>query len=335
MLNIKRLVIVALTSALTIATAQVASANDESCANSEPSQAMLDAIGKAQDAEDNFKGDDPLEGAGAEVSVYLHVIRRAPQGEGDIPVARAREITIDAMNRAYAEQGTPFRFKLAKIDYTNADDATYHLAQYSDQEKKLWDDLQVRGRRNLNIYIVGPSEVNHVTGWAEFMISPGLGLKRGDHVVLRYYPTRGGFSDPLVPVHETGHWLGLLHTFQFGCGSVAHGDLIRDTPTQKAAVYTCGAVSDTCPEESGNDPLDNFMGYAHGCQSRFTDGQKRRMKFLWKTARGGKTDDDVAVDDEVPPTEQGGCNSGSHNDGATVLILITGVVMLTKRRRTL
>jgi hypothetical protein len=145
MLNIKRLVIVALTSALTIATAQVASASDESCANSEPSQAMLYAIGKAQDAEDNFKGDDPLEGAGAEVSVYLHVIRRAPQGEGDIPVARAREITIDAMNRAYAEQGTPFRFKLAKIDYTNADDATYHLAQYSDQEKKLWDDLQVRG----------------------------------------------------------------------------------------------------------------------------------------------------------------------------------------------
>ncbi len=311
-----------LTAAALLCKPSMARADDDSCANAEPSQALLDAIGKAQDAEDNFKGDDPLEGAGAEVQVYLHIVRRAPQGEGDMPVAHARAITIDVMNHKFAEQGTPFKFNLAKIDYYNADDATYHLAQYSQQEKDLWDKLQVRGRRNLNIYIVGSNNINRVTGWAEFMVSPGLGLKRGDHMVLRYNPTKQGFSDPLVPVHEAGHWLGLLHTFQFGCGSLAHGDLIRDTPSQKAAVYTCGA-SDTCPDEAGTDPLDNLMGYAHACQARFTDGQIRRMKFLWKTARGGKTDDFVNEGgaNETAPTDGGCAAGGSSNSGFAGLLL--------------
>lgn len=318
-----------------LANADAAQGADDTCANAEPTQALLDAIGKAQDAEDNFKGDDPLEGAGAEVQVYLHIVRRAPQGEGDMPVAHARAITIDVMNQKFAEQGTPFKFKLAKIDYYNADAATYHLAQYSQQEKDLWDKLQVRGRRNLNIYIVGSNDSNRVTGWAEFMVSPGLGLKRGDHMVLRYNPAKQGFSDPLVPVHEAGHWLGLLHTFQFGCGSIAHGDLIRDTPSQKAAVYTCGA-SDSCPDEAGADPLDNLMGYAHACKARFTDGQIRRMKFLWKTARGGKTDDFVEEDagNETAPNDGGCAAGGSHSAPAGLLVtLALGVVGLSGRRR--
>ena len=305
-------------------------AEDHACANSEPSQALLDAIGKAQDAEANFKGDDPLEGGVAEVQVYLHIVRRAPLGEGDMPVAHARAITVDVMNQTFAALHAPFHFNLAKIDYTNADDATYHLAQYSEQEKQLWDALQVRGRRTLNIYIVGTNAATNVTGWAEFMVSPGLGLSRGDHMVLRYNPVRKSFSDPFVPVHEAGHWLGLLHTFQFGCGSIAHGDLIRDTAPQKAAQYGCG-ISDSCPDDAGNDPVDNMMGYAHSCDRRFTAGQISRMKFLWKTARGGKTDDFVdedAADDAAAST--GGCAS---NGGTTNVLapLVIGLMIAVGR----
>lgn len=308
-----------------------AHAEDQACANSEPSQALLDAIGKAQDAEDNFKGDDPLEGGVAEVQVYLHIVRRAPQGEGDMPVAHARAITVDVMNQTFAGLGAPFHFNLAKIDYTNADDATYHLSQYSDQEKQLWDALQVRGRRNLNIYVVGTNTENNVTGWAEFMVSPGLGLSRGDHMVLRYNPVRKSFSDPFVPVHEAGHWLGLLHTFQFGCGSIAHGDLIRDTAPQKAAQYVCG-ISDSCPDDAGNDPVDNMMGYAHSCDRRFTAGQISRMKFLWKTARGGKTDD--FVDEDVTAdaaASNGGCASNGGNSSA-LLALAIGLMIAGRRK---
>lgn len=307
-----------------------AHAEEQDCANVEPTQALLDAIGKAQDAEDHFKGDDPLEGGRAEIQVYLHIVRRAPQGEGDMPVAHARAITVDVLNQSFAALGTPFTFKLAKIDYTNGNDATYHLSQYSDQEKQLWDALQVRGRRNLNIYIVGTNPETNVTGWAEFMVSPGLGLSRGDHMVLRYNPVRKAFSDPMVPVHEAGHWLGLLHTFQFGCGTIAHSDLIRDTATQKAAVYACG-VSDSCPDDDGNDPVDNMMGYAHSCERRFTAGQIRRMKFLWKTARGGKTDDFVDEDASADAAAStGGCASNGGNP-SSLLALAIGLMIAGRR----
>jgi len=298
---------------------------DELCGESELGDEALAALAEAQDHED-AKTDDA--GVLYHVPVFIHVVRKAPQGEGDMPVAHAKAITLDVLNRTFAEQHIPFQFDLAKIDYLNADDATYHLVQSSAEERQLYDDVNVTGRRNLNLYIVGPRADTSVTGWAEFLVNPAL--LRGDHVVLRYYPAKGGFSDPLVPVHEVGHWLGLLHTFQYGCGTLVHSDLIRDTPTQSAAVYACTAHSDSCPDEAGEDPVDNIMGYAHACRGTFSPGQIKRMRFLYRYARGGKGDDEPVLDDtEAAEQSSAGCQAGRTPSSALWLL---AVLALLRRR---
>lgn len=321
------LLVAALSTFSTIAHAQ--EAEDEGCGTQELSAEAMAAIEGAAEKENDDKADDATN---YKVPVFIHVIRRAPQGEGDMPVSHARAITIDVLNERFAAQHIPFTFELQKIDYLDVDAATYHLEQNSDAEQTLWDDLQVRGRKNLNIYIVGPNATSNATGWAEFLVNPAL--RRGDHVVLRYFPDRGGFSDPLVPVHEAGHWLGLLHTFHFGCGGILQGDLIGDTPQQKQT-FSCAANTDTCPGDSGVDALANIMGYSNACRAEFSAGQIKRMKFLYRTLRGGKTDETVDPDELGPAEETGGCSTTKGSGG--LLAVLLGLVcapLLRARRKT-
>lgn len=313
----------------TLITPSLAHADEDPCGPTELSDEARAALDHASQVED-AKADEDAQVV-YHVPVYLHVVRKAPQGEGDMPVARARAITLDVVNAEFAAQNIPFVFDLAKIDYLTVDDATYHLVQNSDEERALWDRAQVTGRRNLNIYIVGTRTDTTVTGWAEFLVNPQL--RRGDHVVLRYFPAKGGFSDPLVPVHEVGHWMGLLHTFQFGCGQLEHGDLIRDTPTQASGHHTCALHTDTCPDDPGEDPVDNIMGYSQGCRGTFSTGQIRRMKFLYRTVRGGKSDD-LPVDDTTS-ADAGGCDvsggAGGPLGGAG--LLVAAIAFASRRRR--
>jgi len=299
---------------------------EEACGTQTLSDEAMAELQHAADVEADDKADDATV---FHVPVYLHVIRKASQGEGDMPVAHARAITIDVLNETFAAQRIPFVFDLKKIDYTNASDATYHLAQNSNEEKALWDSLQVKGLRNLNIYIVGPHDTTNETGWAEFLVNPAI--RRGDHAVLRYYPARGGFSDPLVPVHEVGHWLGLLHTFHFGCGGILKGDLIGDTPQQKQT-FSCAAHTDTCPDDSGEDAIANIMGYSNACRAEFSAGQIKRMKFLYRNFRGGKGDD-IAPPDEIADDEMttGGCSAAPGSSGAAIAFLLALASALIRR----
>lgn len=310
------------------ATTTARAEEDAACGETQLSQEALDALEDAQESEDS-KADEA--DANYHIPVYLHIVRRAPQGEGDMPVAHARAITVDRMNAQLAELNIPFTLDLKKIDYTTATPEEYNLKQNSAEEKGLYDALNVTGRRNLNIYVVGPRSDTTVTGWAEFLVNPAL--VRGDHVVLRYFPAKKDFSDPLTPIHEFGHWMGLLHTFHFGCGTFKHGDFIYDTATQEKGTSTCSAGYDSCPNDDGVDPTDNIMGYSHSCRSTFSPGQIKRMKFLWRTARGGKSDDEF-VDDELivedDAAESTGCAAAP---GASILPVLFAFGLRRRRRR--
>jgi hypothetical protein len=63
----------------------------------------------------------------------------------------------------------------------------------------------------------------------------------------------------LIAVHEIGHWLGLLHTFQNGCSSP--GDYVDDTPFQASGYGGCAEGRDTCAQP-GADPVHNHMSYS-------------------------------------------------------------------------
>ncbi len=84
-----------------------------------------------------------------------------------------------------------------------------------------------------------------------------------------------------------GHWVGLYHTFQGGCGSdcTTTGDLVCDTPAEQTATSGCPSGKDTCPA-AGLDPIHNYMDYSTDiCYTQFTTGQDARADFMMSTYR--------------------------------------------------
>jgi len=81
-------------------------------------------------------------------------------------------------------------------------------------------------------------------------------------------------------VHESGHALGLLHTFDGACWG--HGDYVEDTTHEKFPHYDC-AVDMSCGQP---DPVHNFMDYSPDeCMVGFTQGQKRRAHCILEKYR--------------------------------------------------
>ncbi|RLV50128.1 zinc metalloprotease [Nocardioides mangrovicus] len=137
----------------------------------------------------------------------------------------------------------------------------------------------------LNLYFVDLAHdglLGYTTFPWRYHVHPRL-----DGVVVAYNTVPGGRLKPYdegdTAVHEVGHWLGLLHTFQGGCeGS---GDGVADTPAEAAPQYRCDTTADTCPSP-GLDPVHNFMDYSlDSCMDQFTAGQAARMFSAWATFR--------------------------------------------------
>jgi len=215
------------------------------------------------------------------VNVHFHVIQDGDRGAvNDAMLA----MQIDVLNDSYGLRG--ISFSLASIDRTDNGN-WFNNCDAEGPAKRMKKTLRIGTATDLNVYTCEPTRF---LGRASF---PWLYQKypAEDGVILHHGILPGG-SDPSFNtgealVHETGHWMGLYHTFQGGCTGA--GDEVEDTPAEATFSFNaCPLGLDTCPSP-GLDPTDNFMDYSgDACWTSFTTGQNERMASMFAVYRYGQ-----------------------------------------------
>lgn len=230
------------------------------------------------------------------IPVYFHVVNKGSGIEnGDVPDKWLRD-QISVLNAAYAgadpaagstSANTPFRFTMAGVDRVTNEE-WFNSAIGSEEEREMKTALHVPGANVLNFYVNNAGGV--YLGWATFPFWYA-GDPTQDGVVVLYSSMPGGdccepraYNEGDTGTHEVGHWLGLFHTFQNGCGT--YNDFVADTPMERSPAFGCPFGRDTCPKP-GIDPIENFMDYTEDpCMYQFTGGQSARMEALSLQYRG-------------------------------------------------
>lgn len=221
---------------------------------------------------------------GGTIPVYWHVINNGSGlPNGDIPDSQINA-QMAVLNAAYANSGYVFQLIAVTRD-TNA--AWYTMTPGTAAERQAKTALRKGGADALNIY--SNNMGGGLLGWATFpsdyASDPAL-----DGVVILFSSVPGGTASPYnegdTATHEVGHWMGLYHTFQGGCGF--RNDRVRDTPAERSAAYGCPVGRDTCmrKRQVGEDPITNFMDYTDdACMTNFSSGQDARMDSLFQQYR--------------------------------------------------
>jgi PKD repeat protein len=235
------------------------------------------------------------------IPVVVHVIHNG--GNENISEAQI-ESQIQILNEDFGKMtgtngeglgvDTRLRFCLAKIDPNGncangivrlKSDLTIHDAGERAMLKQLsfWDN-----KKYLNFYVVR-TITNGSGGYSSF---PG-GPDDADGIVVRanLFGNIGTAGSGLgrTATHEIGHWSGVYHTFQNGCGTdtCTDGDYVCDTPPVEEPSYTCDSIN-TCSNDIPNrkNMVENYMDYTPDeCQSTFTSGQAARMHATMDTIR--------------------------------------------------
>ncbi len=264
------------------------------CGAPEPSRFLRGAPGDCTTSTTAIKPEYmPASGDTLTIPVVFHVLKKT-DGTGEVTDALIKS-QMEILNEDFgALAGTPgamgtaakIRFALATKDpngqpHTGINRVTndnYFNDGGNFQMALHWDT-----KRYLNIYT---NSAGGYLGYAT-LASESAG-DVDDGVVLLYTtvgrnaPEGGDYAQGRTATHEVGHYLGLLHTFDGGCGTATapytSGDLIADTAAHSQENYECTAAASGCTG-GGNAPIDNYMNYTPDtCMTKFTVEQVNRMR---------------------------------------------------------
>ncbi len=199
------------------------------------------------------------------IPIVFHILIDRNGSTGDLPDSRiASQVSI--LNQSY--NGSGISFELAGI--TRTVNARYFSDRGNYQSDLGWDPNYY-----FNVY------TNTAGGYLGYATFPQQSAGNADDGVVLLYEACGRntafapYDGGKTLVHEAGHYFGLLHTFQGGCGDgYTAGDLLADTTMESTAHYDCVNVN-SCGEA---DPIHNYMSYTDdGCMNTFTNEQENRM----------------------------------------------------------
>lgn len=220
------------------------------------------------------------------IPVYITIFANTDGSNAAVTKERA---LIQFENMVAQYSGTNICFMLIDILQVNNSDLNSHNA--STEEAEL-NPFRVENCLNIFIHASLTSSDGGLNGTAYAIPNTYQSLSAG---------TINSTTNLTTMAHETGHCLGLLHTFEdfYGIENVTRnaasacydclvdGDLICDTPADDptdpngnisaACVYTAGR---TDPCGVAYNPLtNNIMGYGNrACRALFTAGQGARMR---------------------------------------------------------
>ncbi|MEO5569499.1 MAG: M43 family zinc metalloprotease [Bacteroidia bacterium] len=265
------------------------------------------------------------------IPVVVHVIHNG--GTENISDAQIQS-QIDVLNEDYRKivgtngfgngVDTEIEFCLAKIDpngkctngivrvqSTLTNHQSYQRAQLS--ALSYWDNT-----RYLNMYVV-KTIAGNVIGYSSYPNGPAS--DDGVVCIHNYFGRTGTASASLgrTMSHESGHWFGLYHTFNGGCGvdTCADGDYVCDTPPAANPNFGCPVIN-SCSNDlpNVNDQVQNYMDYSNdACKNMFSLGQKLRMQATLDTIRTN-----IWSAANVTST---GCDSGFTNVPCNVIAAFT------------
>lgn len=238
------------------------------------------------------------------IPVWYHVIH---SGNTGLLTAQQIQAQFDQTNLDFSGRENPsipgavamdITFSFAGSTFTDNAQWFSDIDRYETQIKNA---VAVDNRNNFNQYFG-----NFGAGLLGFCYFPNSFAESSNmHGCMNLYSSIPGgsstnYNQGKTTTHETGHGIGLFHTFQGGCNG---GDQVADTCNQASPTNGCPSSRDSCGRGCP-DPINNYMDYSFDrCMTQFTAGQNQRANQQLFTFRPGlyNTDEEQAAINKFLP----------------------------------